>query len=257
MSEGVKGMWAKLEKELDAWAQAGMTARVWLRDDDASVPTPALDRLARLTMAHAIPVTLAVIPLPAGDELLAQIDQWRLFDVAVHGYAHQNHARPGEKKCELLAARGGVMLEELLAAAKKLQGLFRHKFLAMLVPPWNRIDSEIIASLPACGYSSLSVHGWPEQLSSSRDIKQLNVQVDIIDWQGSRGGKPVLDLAGELSVALGQARQRGGCPVGILTHHLVHDDRAWVFLESLFEFTCRHNAIEWTSARTLLKADAV
>ena len=38
--------WQDLRDELDRWAEAGRTATLWWRDDDAVMPGPLLDRLA-------------------------------------------------------------------------------------------------------------------------------------------------------------------------------------------------------------------
>ena len=40
--------WADLDAELDRWKAAGRAATLWWRDDDATRPTPALDRLLAL-----------------------------------------------------------------------------------------------------------------------------------------------------------------------------------------------------------------
>ncbi len=51
---------------LDRLQAQGKIAHFWLRDDDAVEPTSALDRVLSLTGASAVPLTLAVIPQPAG-----------------------------------------------------------------------------------------------------------------------------------------------------------------------------------------------
>jgi len=40
-----------LEPELACWRRKGLIPRFWLRDDDATRPTPALDRVANLRQA--------------------------------------------------------------------------------------------------------------------------------------------------------------------------------------------------------------
>ena len=41
-------------------------------------------------------------------------------------------------------------------------------------------------------------------------------------------------------------------PLGVLTHHLVHDEIAWLFLEGLFEATAGNPACRWASIRDLI-----
>jgi hypothetical protein len=56
-------------------------------------------------------------------------------------------------------------------------------------------------------------------------------------------------LARLLAEALTQSLAAGGYPIGILTHHLVHDEAAWDFLEKLFSFT---RGQRWLSAQELV-----
>ena len=57
--------WKPLAEELDRWNAAGRRLALWLRDDDAVAPSPALDRLSRLAEDFGAPVLLAVIPMVA------------------------------------------------------------------------------------------------------------------------------------------------------------------------------------------------
>jgi hypothetical protein len=80
----------------------------------------------------------------------------------------------------------------------------------------------------------------------------LNTHVDIMNWHGVRGGRPHVELIAEL---VGELRARfddDAEPIGILTHHLVHDATAWDFLAQLLKSTADHPAIAWKSARALL-----
>jgi len=43
-------------------------------------------------------------------------------------------------------------------------------------------------------------------------------------------------------------------PIGLLTHHLVHDDTAWRFLDQLFAITADHSGCRWASVRDFLPA---
>ena len=61
--------WRHLSEELDAWAEAGRSASLWWRDDDAVEPSPALARLLTLASARDLPLALAVIPARASEAL--------------------------------------------------------------------------------------------------------------------------------------------------------------------------------------------
>jgi hypothetical protein len=44
----------------------------------------------------------------------------------------------------------------------------------------------------------------------------------------------------------------GGGSMGFLTHHLVHDESAWQFLDALFEQTVSHPASRWVALPDML-----
>lgn len=67
-------------------------------------------------------------------------------------------------------------------------------------------------------------------------LSQINTHLDPIDWRGSRGlADP--DMLISQTVALLRDRREGRAdadePFGVLTHHLVHDQRIWDFTEHL------------------------
>lgn len=218
-------------------------ALFWLRDDDAVEPTKALDRLLALG-GGTIPITIAAIPALSGPALAKRLTQATRATVAVHGWAHRNHAPESRKNQELGADRPiQTVLNELTNGLLHLRALHGPRFLPMLVPPWNRIDAQVTAGLPAIGFSALSVFG-PEK---SGPIRAINTHVDLIDWRGSRGGRPDGELASEILSRLDQ----DDC-IGVLSHHLVHDAQAWGFLERLVAATVDHPNCQWVSARDLM-----
>lgn len=239
-------------------AEAGNPLRLWLRDDDAVEPTPALDRLLALTGRHNVPVLLAVIPAFTQEALAARLREAPHAAVAVHGWAHRSHAGPGEKNQELGAHRPAeTVLGELADGVRHLSALHAGRFVPMLVPPWNRIAPAVIAGLPALGFRTLSVFG-PEEETRERFRKAcgepfpagltlLNTHVDIIDWRGTRGGRPAAAVIADL-VAL--SRVHAG-PIGLLTHHLVHDEAAWDLMDLIFEATAGRADCHWQVAGAL------
>ncbi|KXG85626.1 polysaccharide deacetylase family protein [Agrobacterium bohemicum] len=240
----------KLLDTLDDFASKGIIADLWLRDDDATVPSLALNRLLNLSEQYSIPITLAIIPEPTGEALAARLEQTTNIDVAVHGWAHQNHAGPDEKKRELGLHRPlGTVLGELQAGLVKLRLLHGTRVTPMLVPPWNRIDPDLIKHLPQAGYKALSVYG-PEKPDR---LLLLNTHVDVIDWRGNRGGKDHDLLFTETAARMHEAHATGGM-TGILTHHLDHDDNVWTFLQRLFKLTAGHPGCRWRSSRQWLHA---
>jgi hypothetical protein len=240
-----------LYRELERWRDAGRVARLWLRDDDAIEPTAALERLLAETKNYGIPVTLAVIPASTGAPLAQRLADEARVSVAVHGWAHYNHAGPDDKKQELGGSRlEETILGELHEGFLKLKGLYPKRFLSMLVPPWNRIDKGLIPKLSALGFESLSTYG---RVKGESPLAIVNSHLDLMDWHGARGGRPMADLIGELVAELQDRFEGSREPIGVLGHHLVHDAAAWDFLAELFEATAGHPAVEWVSAATLVQ----
>ncbi|QIJ44216.1 polysaccharide deacetylase (plasmid) [Rhizobium leguminosarum] len=243
--------WDPLRRELDRWQAAGRVARFWLRDDDAVEPTLALEMLMALAGENEVPLMLAVIPGLTGEALAVRLGEEADVAVAVHGWSHKNHAGLKAKKQELGGERPTeVVLSELREGFLLLQRLHPARFLPVLVPPWNRIDAALIPALPGLGFAALSVYGRAKQ---GGPLPLLNTHVDIIDWHGTRGGRSEAELVAELVAELCDRFAGSDEPVGVLTHHLVHDAAAWDFLSALFAVTGRHPAVRWSSASELLE----
>jgi hypothetical protein len=230
--------------ELDRCADAGQHVAFWLRDDDAVTVTSALDRLVELAGQWGVPVVLAVIPMLAEPELAVRLGKLSLTRVASHGFAHRNHAPAGEKKQELGGHRpAATVLDELAIGLERLEALFPGQVVPMLVPPWNRIAAELLPGLPGLGLRYLSTFGQDSPHKPVPKLVQVDCQLDIIDWR-TRRSHPHEVLAGRLAALM---RQRAGAPapLGILSHHLVHDEAAWRFLADLFRLTAGHEAVSW------------
>ena len=235
----------RLVESLQHKAANASAVNFWLRDDDAIEPSDKLDRLLDLTGTFNVPLTLAVIPAHTGDALAQQVAAKRHVSVAVHGWSHTNHAPADEKKQELGSHRPAhEILGELSDGFAHLSKLHRSHFVPVLVPPWNRISPAIIDRLGELGFKAVSTFGDEE----STELLSVNTQVDIIDWKGNRGGRPAIELAAEIIDCLESDRSS----IGILTHHLVHDDPAWQFLQQLFEATTDHPGARWVSIAELL-----
>ena len=234
-----------LVDEIARRAAAGRPLRLWLRDDDAVEPTTALDTLLALTGHHAVPVLIAVIPAFTGKALATRLADAPLARVAVHGWAHENHAGPGEKNQELGAHRPAkAVLDELSHGFEHLSTLHAGRFVPMLVPPWNRIAPTVIEGLPAAGFKALSVFG-PEKPAP---LAMCNTHVDIIDWRGTRGARSAEAVIADLV----RVSQTHDGPIGLLTHHLVHDAAAWALMALIFEATAGTAGCVWARAGDLV-----
>jgi hypothetical protein len=242
-------IWRPAGAALAEWDRSGQSPQFWLRDDDATQPSAALEQLLKLTRNFEVPIAVAIIPAATGKDLAACLASHAHVVPIVHGWAHRNHAGAGEKKQEFGPHRPlETMREELSKALRKMKSLYPGRVVPMFVPPWNRIDPEVADCLGEAGYSALSRFGPVPDGPVGGGIAEINTHLDIMDWQGSRGCRDHETLVGLLAEALSQSLAGKKYPIGILTHHLVHDDAAWSFLEQLFFVT---RGRRWLSAREL------
>jgi hypothetical protein len=254
MSEA--SLWSPVTDELAFWQEGGIKAQLWLRDDDAIEPGAALERLVGMAKAEGAAILLATIPATAQPELARWLETRDHVLPCQHGFAHVNHALPGERAQEIDGSRPlATVLGDLAKGRERMNLLFGARHVPVLVPPWNRIAPAIPPHLPALGFQALSTFGFGEG-PGAPGLCIANAHLDIIDWRRTRRGEEHPKLAAKLAEALRQARLNEATfgsahPVGILTHHLVHGPLAWSFLENLFEFVASHPQVEWVGREAL------
>ena len=236
----------ELRKELDLWSFSGHFPRLYLRDDDAIKITPHLERLTRLCERFEIPVLLAVIPKFAKSNLAGFVLQHAIITPAVHGYSHTNFAGQKEKKTELGNHRPlDNILAELAIGRDKLARMFGNRLSTLFVPPWNRVSNEVASGLDELGFVGISGFGWK---IADQDILHINTHIDIIDWKNGKTEKPLDKVMGELITNLRIARRHEFSPIGILTHHLVHNQKCWEMIENLFLLLQNQREVRWVKA---------
>ncbi|MFK5977815.1 MAG: polysaccharide deacetylase family protein [Rhizobiaceae bacterium] len=241
-----------LHQELDLWQSAGKKPRLFLRDDDAIEVTSALDKLIGPCEKFGIPLLLATIPKPANEALGARILKSPLVRGAVHGYRHKNHSPMGEKTCELGNHRPlDTVIGELKEGREKLLELFDGNLSDIIVPPWNRIHDQIINRLQEIGFNGLSTHAW---LKHKMPLPMINTHVDIMHWSAGTIGREHNWVLNQVTYNLEIARQKGGRAIGILSHHLAHDDKAWAMLDKLY--ATLENKVDWVAADDLINEPA-
>ncbi|NIZ15244.1 polysaccharide deacetylase family protein [Phaeobacter sp. HF9A] len=243
--------WDALDTELALWTEQGLHLPFWWRDDDAVAPSPALTRLEDLAARMEMPVHLAIIPRDATPELAAKVTQSAHLLPVVHGWAHKNHAPAAQKKCEFGSTRPiDLTLEEAEAGLTRLKELFGPRLIPMFVPPWNRVSSALLPWLAGLDYAMLSTYGPRKREHIAPGLTQINTHLDPIDWHGSRSLRDEEELLAGL-VEILRARRTGSQdndePLGLLTHHLEHDDAIWRFCETLIARLLAGPAQPWRS----------
>jgi hypothetical protein len=244
-----RAVWLPLCAALARRQDAGLETRLWLRDDDAVMATAALDRLLGLTGDFAMPVAIAVVPALTSEVFAQYLAGYLHATPVIHGWNHTNYAPAGEKKQEFGDNRhSDIVLADLSAALQRMVKLHGNKLVPMLVPPWNRIGTNILPHLAELGFTALSCFG---DSRFETPVSVINTHVDLIDWHGTGGCREHPILVAGLIEQLHRTGQTNA-PIGILGHHLVHDGAAWRFLEELFELTTGFSSCHWLSITQMI-----
>jgi predicted glycosyltransferase len=233
--------WQRLDARLAQ--HTGRPREFWWRDDDAIAPSGALDTLLALAGRHGVPLALATIPAMATPQLAERLATEEGVDILVHGYRHANHAPADRKKQELGYRVPAEILGELSTGLSRLRGLFGTRCLPVLVPPWNRIQADLVPALAVLGFGGLSTYGR-RPADREHGLTIANTHCDPVDWKRSGNRLWFADVLDRLCDSLDLDE-----PLGLLTHHLVHDAWEWAFLDRLLATLTRHPQIRFISAR--------
>ena len=244
--------WRWLEQELDRWSADNSCACFWWRDDDAGQNRAELGRLLELADRHRLPLAIAAIPTLIEDATVDRLNAAAGIDVFQHGYAHRTHALPGQLRLELGGERGaGEILAELEHGLASMQERFGAAFRAVLVPPWNRIDDQVIGGLAKTGFRGLSTHKARRSARPAAGLLQVNTHLDPVHWRGNSGFigvYPAIAILVQHLIAKRTGYRDADEPTGILSHHLAMNDATWAFLDDLFRFLDEHPAAEFVGA---------
>lgn len=250
--------WTEVSALVDRIAADGGPVEFWLRDDDATEPSAALDRLLDLTAEHRVPLALAVIPAGATEALARRLEPLDHVSVLQHGWAHKNHAAPKAKKRELGPERpADVVVAEIAEGAKRLEPFARRE--AVMVPPWNRIAAGVVRRLPGLGFKALSQYRARPTDRPTDGIVRINTHLDPVVWRGRRdfrGEAGMLALLRRRLARIAGGRGERDEATGVLTHHLVHDADFYAFLADLLAFVREHPAARWVPVGRLVDTNS-
>ncbi|KAB1076601.1 glycosyl transferase family 28 [Methylobacterium soli] len=230
---------------LDAAAESGRTIPLWWRDDDAVAQNPGLDTLLALSEQHGLPILIAAIPALSEASLAERIARSPDHGLGVHGLSHANHAPPGVKPAEFGAHRPHAALVADAAEALRLaRDRFGPSLLPVFVPPWNRFAPDLEDDLARLGYVGVSAADG----AATAERARVDIHLDPVDWRGSRSLRDPDQLRARLARRI---TEHPGEPIGLLTHHRVHDAAIWAFLGDLLTRLVRHPAIRALGPRDL------
>jgi hypothetical protein len=241
--------WRRLEAEIAHWREAGHRPRLWWRDDDARTDTPQLRRLIVQVARADLPLCLGVIPDGLDRRLCVAVAPFERIVALQHGVDHVDRTgAPSEFRPDESADRVASRLREGWAA---LEGFGRR--LPVYIPPWNAITPNVEAALGLSGHQGLSA--WAGLSRPGR----TDAHIDLLHWRGGPRFAGHERILVRLTEALRLRRREGRWddPVGLLTHHLVHDEPAWRFLDELLLSAPLQECVDWPDPDVLFGLDAL
>ena len=142
------------------------------------------------------------------------------------------------------------VVQELRAGFERLTSLFPETFHPALVPPWNRISPSVQGVAKPIGLRGLSTFG----AAPAEEPYQVNTHLDIFAWRPERRPLSRAEAYAVLNAVIERRLTGGDEPIGILTHHLVHEEASWDLLDELLGTIAKHPAVRWPSVGELFGA---
>ena len=215
--------------ELARWKARGRTPVFWWRDDDARRVTPALDRLLALSSRFDAPITIAAVPDGDIPPLAKACWSIRGVELAVHGFRHENRAPPGWPSGEV---NDLDRLADVVSDLGTAIDVFRRAGVTprLFVPPWNNAHPTLKRALGLQGLG-LSCYG---EMRGEAEPDRLDAHLDVMRWKPEPRFRGAVRFLLRTRRLLAQRRRMAAWdePLGLLTHHLDHDEDAWRFLEA-------------------------
>jgi peptidoglycan/xylan/chitin deacetylase (PgdA/CDA1 family) len=115
-------------------------------------------RFLQLFVENGIPQTYALVPfkkdLEKENDLVSLLKDQQakgLAEIALHGYAHENHT--GKRRSEFIGRPFEEQLEKIRSGKAHLERIFQHEIVSF-IPPFNSYDQQ---TLRACAQSGIKV----------------------------------------------------------------------------------------------------
>jgi hypothetical protein len=229
----------------DDLARKGKKITFWWRDDDAIEETQALQKLLKLVDHKAI--SIATIPEYCTKSLIDIVKENPYIHLLQHGVSHENFAHKEEKKCEFPTHLSDEHhWQRIQYGRDKIFQLYPEWDGKGFVPPWNRMKLNSAEGLKDIGFDYISAfESLKARNIATKHIAYCDSNIDPIDWKGNDGknnyGFIGWQACDDILLHHAQYQQH----IGLLTHHLVHNEAMWHKLEIIADFMHHHPAIDW------------
>jgi len=219
--------WLELQQQLTA----SKPVEVFFRDDDVDEDEPTLRRLLDLFAGKNVPVILGVIPAKLTDEAVSLLAKFSdSIEIVQHGWQHANHELTG-RKCEFGHSRSfNEQFKDIARGQAQMHEAFGHDWFPAFIPPWNRCTAQTHQVLDQLGFRVLSqLHSVTSPLTGF-SFQEMSVTLDLFRWKDGATLKPQEELLQAIVQQLSPSQ-----PIGIMLHHKVMNDEAFLFVEQLLD----------------------
>jgi hypothetical protein len=186
-----------------------------------------------------------VVPDGVDLALAGQLRSHPQVSVMQHGVDHRSQSTSGPPS-QFSAAEPVSQVAVRLEQGWRQLAAFQER-LPVYVPPWNDLTANVQAALPLTSLQFVSA--WREPSEPGRQ----DVHLDLLRWQPRPRFIGETRFLSRLRRALAERRKAGRWddPIGLLTHHLDHDEAAWRFLRRLLDWRPLSARVWWRSAGEL------
>jgi peptidoglycan/xylan/chitin deacetylase (PgdA/CDA1 family) len=235
--------WSELQQQL-ATVKA---VKVFFRDDDVDEDEPTLRRLLEVFAQKNAPVILGVIPAKLTNECINLLSQFASsIEIVQHGWQHVNHELTG-RKCEFGDSRSfNEQLADIARGQTRMNEAFGNHWFPAFIPPWNRCTANTHQALDQLGFRVLSKLRKDAPLTSF-SFREISVTLDLFAWKNGATLKPQEELLQAIAEQLSQPQ-----PIGIMLHHKVMNEEAFLFLEYLLDVLQQSSNIRFHTFESLL-----
>lgn len=220
---------------------------IFFRDDDVDVTEENLRRLLTIFADRKIPLIAGVIPKPLTEDCIKLLAQFSEFtELVQHGWQHVNHEILG-RKCEFGVSRNfEEQFSDLAAGQKIMNEAFGENWFPAFIPPWNRCTEITYRALDELGFRVLSKLRGSQPLVTGFQFQEISVTLDIFRWQNGATLKSSEEIYEELSKQIVE-----GSPIGIMLHHKVMTDEAFLLLEQLLDGLKQSPSVKFHTLKSL------
>ncbi len=226
---------------------AEKTIDIFFRDDDVDIDEENLHRLLTIFSNRKTPLIAGVIPkLLTGDciKLLSEFSEFT--ELVQHGWQHKNHETI-ERKCEFGNSRNyNEQFSDLAAGQKIMNEAFGKNWFPAFIPPWNHCTENTHRALDELGFRVLSKLRGSQAPVTGFQFREISVTLDIFRWQNGATLKSAEEIYEELTQQIVK-----GAPIGIMLHHKVMTDEAFLFIEQLLDALKQSPAVKFHTLASL------